>query len=270
LTWKSWDMPSGPPICALRASARRTSGNACGGWQTPMADDARGVGGANSREGHHKMLHHQARGWPTPQGFDAKSTADWTPGSTWDRQTPDHTLPQAAALAGWPTPKVATGDYQYGKGHDQRFLNLSGAAKLAGWPSPSTATGGQVSPPGTTAEGRTPDGRKQTVNLQHVARMAGWPSPNAEEFGLADVERLKQRRAECKARTGNGNGFGLTLGQCVKVNALGTTPSGSPAPTGRRGALNPAFCLWLMGFPAAWGRYAPQEMRSSRKSRPRS
>ncbi len=25
LTWKSWDMPSGAPICALRASARRTS-----------------------------------------------------------------------------------------------------------------------------------------------------------------------------------------------------------------------------------------------------
>src|SRR5690606_20962147 len=29
LTWKQWDMPSRPPICRLRASARRTSGNAC-------------------------------------------------------------------------------------------------------------------------------------------------------------------------------------------------------------------------------------------------
>src|SRR5690242_21166272 len=29
LTWKTWDMPSGPLICALRASARPTSGNGC-------------------------------------------------------------------------------------------------------------------------------------------------------------------------------------------------------------------------------------------------
>jgi hypothetical protein len=31
LTWKTHDMPSGLPICALRASARRTYVNACGG-----------------------------------------------------------------------------------------------------------------------------------------------------------------------------------------------------------------------------------------------
>ena len=39
LTWKRWDMPSGPPICALRASARRTSGNGCIGWPTPTAQE---------------------------------------------------------------------------------------------------------------------------------------------------------------------------------------------------------------------------------------
>lgn len=42
-----------------------------------------------------------------------------------------------------------------------------------------------------------------------------WPTPNASGFEARDAERLKQRRAECKARTGNGNGFGLTLGQLV-------------------------------------------------------
>lgn len=35
LTWKNWDMQSGPPICALRARARRTSDNAFTGWPTP-------------------------------------------------------------------------------------------------------------------------------------------------------------------------------------------------------------------------------------------
>jgi hypothetical protein len=37
LTWKMHDMPSGPPICALRASGRRTSGKDFSGWPTPNA-----------------------------------------------------------------------------------------------------------------------------------------------------------------------------------------------------------------------------------------
>lgn len=48
LTWKHWDMQSGPPICALRALVRRTSDSgsigALSGWPTPTAQDgARGV-----------------------------------------------------------------------------------------------------------------------------------------------------------------------------------------------------------------------------------
>ena len=39
LTWKRWDMESGPPICALRASGRRTSDSGCGGWHSPQAHD---------------------------------------------------------------------------------------------------------------------------------------------------------------------------------------------------------------------------------------
>lgn len=47
LTWKQWDMPLGPLICALRASARRTSGKDCSGlagWVSPTVQDhGRGV-----------------------------------------------------------------------------------------------------------------------------------------------------------------------------------------------------------------------------------
>jgi len=39
LKWKHWDMQSGQPICALRGSVPRTSGNASGSWVTPMARD---------------------------------------------------------------------------------------------------------------------------------------------------------------------------------------------------------------------------------------
>jgi len=41
LIWKVWDMPLGGPICALRASAHRTSGNGFTGWQSPVASEAR-------------------------------------------------------------------------------------------------------------------------------------------------------------------------------------------------------------------------------------
>lgn len=39
LTWKHRTTPSGRPICALRASARRTSASGCTSWPTPTTRD---------------------------------------------------------------------------------------------------------------------------------------------------------------------------------------------------------------------------------------
>ena len=54
LIWKTWDMPSGQRICALRASGRRTSGKGFTGWPTPQdsrRDDAR------EHEADHTTIH---------------------------------------------------------------------------------------------------------------------------------------------------------------------------------------------------------------------
>jgi hypothetical protein len=100
LTWKHWDMPLGAPICALRASARHTSGSGCIGWPTPL----------------------------TPIGGPENPLEKRRPSGAKKQLT----LHGVARLAGWPTPKVATGDYQYSGGnHQKKVLNLSGAAKLA-------------------------------------------------------------------------------------------------------------------------------------------
>lgn len=53
LIWKRWDMPVGPPICRLRASARRTSDSGFGGWPSPTAWDQTDRGYAYRRGKEH-------------------------------------------------------------------------------------------------------------------------------------------------------------------------------------------------------------------------
>ena len=80
LTWKHWDMLSGPPICALRASARRTSANASSGWPTPDA----------SLFGSSDMEQMMARRKALQEKYGNNGFG--------------LTLEQAAKLRGWPTP----------------------------------------------------------------------------------------------------------------------------------------------------------------------
>lgn len=70
---------------------------------------------------------------------------------------------------------------------------------------------------------------------------SGWPTPSATEFDCRDVERLESRRAECKERQGNGNGFGMTLAQAVAVNLSGWPTATA---TDGRGPDHGAFLGW--------------------------
>ena len=81
LIWSHWDMPSGPPICRLRASVRRISDNGCSGWRTPDANK-RGGGykdpeklQARAAAGHQINLEDQAIlwGWNTPRATDGSN-----------------------------------------------------------------------------------------------------------------------------------------------------------------------------------------------------
>jgi len=69
-----------------------------------------------------------------------------------------------------------------------------------------------------------------------------------------------------------GNSRSLNLMRAHFETGLGgPTPSGSSAPsTGKRGAPNPAFPFWLMGFPDEWTSGALAAMRSFRSSRRKS
>lgn len=79
LTWKSWDIESGPPICALRASKRRTSDSGFTGWPTAKRSDGeRGGQAERAMIGDRSNLVDTVMlaGWSTPTTRDHKDTGD--------------------------------------------------------------------------------------------------------------------------------------------------------------------------------------------------
>ena len=126
LTWKQRTTPQGLQICALRASARRTSDNDCGSWLGIVSKLA---------------------SWPTA------AARDWK-GATLERWGSNaRPLNEVAVLAGWPTTttqdSVDSRAYGY-NGHT--FMTLTDAAlsmgsgpMLTGCPV-ATTSGGQLNP----------------------------------------------------------------------------------------------------------------------------
>lgn len=159
LTWKLWPMRSGAPICALRASGRRTSGSAFTGWPTP---DASAMNVSADPEKHMERL------------------------------------------------RLLKIKHNNGNGAG---LTLGIACHLSGWASPAAR------------DWKSGRGKKS----------------NEEQYG--------------------------TKGKQLAREAVGVILEPSDALTEKRGALDPEFVRWLMGFPPAWGSCAPTAMPSSRKSR---
>lgn len=197
LTWKPQDMPSGPPICALRASGRRISGRDCSGWPTTQARDrAKSRGGQISRTGGRRRNlddYVKLSGWPTPQAADS-----------------------------WVPEKVSQNTLHRGHWNQASRSTTGSLAKDAPW-------------------------------------KVGWATPAARDYRHPNSRSYQDR-------------IGTTKGEQLanQVVHSGSAPNGFLASTEKRVVLNPAFSLWLMGFPAAWESCAPLETPSSRKSRPSS
>ncbi len=203
LTWKHWDMESGPRICALRASGRRTSGKGCGGWATPAARDFRSESATDE---------FNRKRWAHPRG-----------------------KPLSAQAAGWPSPDAAAMNV----GADLQ-KHLARVAKLK-------------------AKGINGNGAGLPLGI--VSQMAGWPTPTHKE--KAGGEYKDPQKALARFLGPHSNDL-RDVAQCVTEH--GETASTSPAPTEKRGQLNPELPRWLMGYPVEWGSCGATAMQSYRRS----
>ncbi len=280
-TWKEKGTPSGRSYWAHTASAHRISGSDCGsspiGWPTP---DAQAMNVGCDPEKHLSRLERlkekhgngngagltlgaaaSMAGWPTPNvpnGGRSIAHAEMKGATAYHKgKKVQMGLEAVAKMAGWPTPGSTDGDNAPTK-HYGRSLALNGAAKLAGWSTPTSVDGRRGSLPPRLHDTGHP--------LDQQAAMAGWGWATPRQSDGKRASRSREGALKEAARKG-GN------------NDLGTTAGLSLAPTENRGALNPAFSLWLQGYPMQWMDSAPsrasvssvaRETRSSPRSRPSS
>ena len=157
LTWKHWDMPSGLPICALRAWPRPISDSGFTGWPTTSANEydidlERDISRRNRLKGQ----------WGNGNGAGM-------------------TLSMAAKLAGWATPTVADGDRSSDvmpRGNQTMVGQARGT--LAGWATPRAQETGRKRTEEALERARTQGG---SVALEDQARgtLSGWETPTVRD-----------------------------------------------------------------------------------------
>lgn len=241
LTWKDRVTPSRRAICALRASAARTSGSA-----------------STSPE---------RSGWPTASSRDWKDT----PGMATTGTNPDGTtrtrldqLPRVAGLSGWPTPDAQCfnlgSNLETTQARRDRLkekhgnsngagLVIATAAHLAGWPTPTSLE--RNAGPETIAKRR--EFRKRNANQSNVPMYLNEAAQITVDAELAEAM-----------------GHTVTTAGPMRLCLDGTLLTGCSAGMESGGRLNPAHSRWLMRLPPEWDACAPTETRSTRKRQPSS
>ncbi len=238
MTWKKKATPAGRRYYQLVASARRTSDSDCGSWPTPTALCAGG----------------------TPEAFIKRKERARARGISMGKSLSD--LQLVARAAAWPTATAndATGSkYSYSRGdHSKPAMKLPGAAeqvKLAGWATPNCPA---------PHDSEISAGRVRNRNYVDLVEQAGmaaalttWATPSARDW--------KDSTGMATTATNPDGSKRDRLDQLGRQ--VGQISNGSPERTEKPGQLNPAFSLWLMGYPPQWMDAAPSAAKARSKGR---
>lgn len=225
--------------------------------------------------------------WPTPTDRDKDSSRrhgymiDGNPGTT---------LTDAVDLATWSTPRASDGEkggpgMQFGAG---------------GTPLPAQAVGTWRTPQAEEGNkgnlNRYAEGERRQVWLSEQAvatEKATWATPMSRDHRSGEAsEATYQKNARplneqvlmvsgtwpTPTATDHKGPNPLERNptdddlptRVARMAPTGPAPSGSSVRTEKRGALNPAFVCWLMGYPDEWGSCGGTAMQSSRSRRRKS
>jgi len=289
------------PICALRASGRRTSGSGSTGWPTPQVADVNLDRGSTE----YKLAKFATTPYPNLALTAAQSgwnTPRATDGSNGGPNQANGALSADVSLAGWPTPVVndATGSqYAYSQGnHDKPVLKLPGTVQMAGWPTPvaqpANGTPEQFLQRKRDSMARGSQSMGVTLSdIAMVAQMAGWPTPMAgtpaqkgyNAAGNTDSSRktvdlagwttpqahdTSGRSDSQKEIHGTKHGCACLVQDAkmagpMRIAASGQMLTGSSAAMESGGQLAPSHSRWLMGLPIAWDFCAISAWRSLKR-----
>ena len=178
MIWKQWDMFAGLQICALRASARRTSGSDCGGWPTVSANED----AAGTLNGEMQFMLSHAALTANPTAIRKQLTTPEQSGGPVETEKQGEFLPDGAQTAGWQTPDAYNdpksggskpGQDSYGKSHKQ--LHLHHQAETAGYPTARCQNTRETKPRQDEDGNWTDRGNlEETTEVFRLPNMAGW------------------------------------------------------------------------------------------------
>ena len=209
--------PLGRPYLERAASVRRTSGNGCGSWVSPTAQDGSGGGSEKeawmalegSRRASGARVGPQLRniallcGWASPSARDYKDT----PGMATTATNPDGSertrldqLPRQVNLASWPTPRALDGD-----NNARTLQGAENEAKRKSWNNDLGVAAFSAAPVQLTASGEMLTGSDAAMesggqlNPAHSRWLMG-ASPEWDGFACTAMALLSRSRKRSSKR----------------------------------------------------------------------
>jgi hypothetical protein len=203
-----------------------------------------------------------ATSWPTPKSGSAGETS--RSGDRMDEPLIGSLMRHAGIATGFhavtfPTFAMVNAAYTASMADHP---DMSGRTTMVGsWVTPSARDGKDSTGMATSS----PD-RVQPRNDQLPRQMVqAWSTPRSSDGA---------KGAPMQEFSGGGTPLPAQIYSAASwptpVEIIGATPTGSSVTTGKRGAPNPVFAFWLMGFPVAWIYGALLVMPSFRKRRRKS